>query len=112
VILLGEEGWREHWDQERLREEAMLAFHDEVGGKITRKALAEKFDLSPTRVCLLVRRHVEALELGRMHAELRQRNAEIERLKASAAFTAVAERLWMDLGWLAMELESRSKPVP
>jgi hypothetical protein len=97
----------EIWRQERLREDAMLAFWDEVGGRITKKALAAKFNLTPTRVSLLVRRHVEAQERKRMLAE-------IERLKTSAhinarasTFTAIAERLWMDLGWLAMELEKR-----
>jgi hypothetical protein len=94
-----DEEWEEIWRQERLREDEMLAFHDEVGGRITKKALAEKFNLTPTRVGLLVRRHVEALERARMLDE-------IERLKANT-FTAIAERLWMDLGWLATELEKR-----
>lgn len=93
------EEWAEIWSQERLREDEMLAFHDEVGGQITKKALAEKFDLKPTRVSLLVRRHVEARERERMLVE-------IEQLKADT-FAAIAERLWMELGWLAAELEKR-----
>lgn len=97
-----EEEWSEIWHQERLRENEMLAFHDEVGGQITKKALAEKFNLKPTRVGLLVRHHVEAHERERMLVE-------IERLKADT-FTAIAERLWMELGWLATELEKR-RPV-
>jgi hypothetical protein len=95
--------WEEIWRQERLREDKMLAFHDQVGDRMTKKALAEKFNLKPTRVGLLVRRHDEARERGRMIAEL-----ERLRLKATAnTFTAIAERLWMELGWLATELEKR-----
>jgi hypothetical protein len=94
-----EEEWREIWRLERLREDQMLAFRDAVGGRITKKALAGKFDLKPTRVGNLVRRHVEAQERGRLFAE-------IEALKADS-FTAMAERLWMELGWLAAELEKR-----
>ena len=100
------EEWREIWRLERLREDEMLAFHDEVGGKITGKALAEKFNLSPSRVCKRLRRRREEQERGRMANERERLHAEIERLKASAAFTAIAERLWMDLEWLATELES------
>jgi len=77
----------------------MLAFYDEIGGRITKKALAEKFNLKPTRVGLLVRRHVDAHERERMLDE-------IDRLKENT-FTAIAERLWMDLGWLATEIEKR-----
>jgi hypothetical protein len=102
-----EEEWQEIWRQERLREDAMLAFHDEVGGRITKKALAAKFNLKPTRVGLLIRRREEARERARMLDE-------IERLKTTAhitaratTFTAIAERLWMELGWLATELEKR-----
>ena len=95
-----EEEWREIWSQEWLREDEMLAFHDEVGGRITKKALAEKFNLKPTRVSLLVRRREEARERGRMQDE-------IARLKANT-FTAIAERLWMELEWLATELEKRT----
>jgi|HubBroStandDraft_6_1064221.scaffolds.fasta_scaffold199721_3 hypothetical protein len=100
--------WEEIWRLERLREHAMLAFWDEVGGRITKKALAEKFNLTPTRVGLLVRQVEARRERGRMLDE-------IERLKTSAhiparasTFTAIAERLWMDLGWLATELEKRT----
>lgn len=93
------EEWVEIWRLERLREDEMLALYDEIGGAITKKALAAKFNLKPTRVGDLVRRHVEAAERQRMLVE-------IERLKADT-FTAIAERLWMDLGWLAMELERR-----
>ena len=95
--------WLEIWRLERLREDEMLAFHDEViagGGRITKKALAEKFNLTRPRTQHLVRRHVEARERKRMHAE-------IERLKAGATFTGIAERLWMTLGGLATELEKR-----
>jgi hypothetical protein len=92
------EEWEETWRLERLREDEMLAFVDEVGG-LTQKALAAKFNLRPGRVSLLVRRHVEAQERERMLDE-------IKRLKANT-FTAIAEKLWMDLGWLAMELEKR-----
>jgi hypothetical protein len=94
-----EEEWQGIWRKERLREDEMLAFHDEVGGRITKKALAEKFNLKPTRVGLLVRRRVEARERERMLVE-------IERLEANT-FTAIAERLWVELGWLATELEKR-----
>ena len=91
--------WAEIWRREREREEEMLVFYDEVGGRITKKALAEKFNLKPTRVGLLVRRHVEACERGRMLVEL-------ERLRGDT-FTAMAERLCLDLEWLATELERR-----
>jgi hypothetical protein len=94
----GEE-WREFWRLERLREDAMLAFHDEVGGRIAKKALAERFGLKPTRVGFLVRRREEARERERMLVG-------IKRLKADT-FILMAERLWMDLGWLATELEKR-----
>lgn len=95
--------WEEIWRQERLREDKMLAFHDEVGDRMTKKALAAKFNLKPTRVGLLVRRRDEARERERMRVEI-----ERLRLKATAnSFTAVAERLWMVLGWLATELEKR-----
>jgi hypothetical protein len=100
--------WEEIWRLERLREDAMLAFWDEVGGRITKKALAEKFNLTPTRTQHLIRRREEARERARMLAE-------IERLKTTAhitakasTFTAIAERLWMTLGWLATELEKRT----
>jgi hypothetical protein len=96
--------WQEIKRQERLREDEMLAFHDEVGGRITKKALAEKFNLKPTRVGLLVRRHVEDQERERTLVE-------IEWLKADT-FTAIAERLWMELGWLATELEKRRVEEP
>jgi hypothetical protein len=95
--------WQEIWRQERLREDAMLAFHDEIGGRMTKKALAAKFNLTPTRVSILVRRHVEALERGRMQAKI----ARLEENERLSAFAAIAERLWMDLGWLVMELEKR-----
>jgi hypothetical protein len=94
-----EEEWREIWRQERLREDGMLAFYDEVGGRITRKALAGKFSLRPGRVGLLVRRHDEDRERERMLVEIR-------RLRAND-FASTAERLWMELGWLATELEKR-----
>lgn len=99
--------WEEIWRLERLREDAMLAYYDEVGGRITKKALAEKFNLTRTRTQLLIRRLVEARERGRLRDERDRMHAEIERLKASAAFTVMAERLWMTLGWLATELETR-----
>jgi hypothetical protein len=96
--------WEEIWRQERLREDEMLAFCDEVGDRITKKALAEKFNLKPTRVGHLIRRRDDARERQRMRDE-------IERLKANT-FTAIAERLWMELGWLAMELEKRRVEEP
>jgi hypothetical protein len=95
--------WEEIWRLERLREDQMLAFHDEVGG-LTKKALAEKFNLRPQRVGHLIRRRDEDRERQRMRDE-------IERLKANT-FTAIAERLWMELGWLAMELEKRRVEEP
>ena len=98
-----QEEWDEIWRQERLREDEMLAFHDAVGDRMTKKALAAKFNLKPTRVGLLIRRQDEARERARMIAEL-----ERLRLKATArTFTAIAERLWMTLGWLATEIEER-----
>ena len=99
-----DEEWQEIWRLERLREDEMLAFHDEVGGQITKKALAEKFNLRRGRVGILIRRRVEAQERHRMFVE-------IEQLKANT-FTAIAERLWMDLGWLATELEKRRVEEP
>ena len=102
--------WEEIWRLERLREDEMLAFYDGVvagGGRITKKALAEKFNLTRTRTQHLIRRRVEACERKRMFDERERMHAEIERLKAAAAFTGIAERLWMTLGWLAMELEKR-----
>lgn len=99
--------WEEIWRLERQREDAMLAFWDEVGGRITKKALAEKFNLTRTRTQLLIRRRLEARERERLRVERERMHAEIERLKAAATFTGIAERLWMTLGWLAMELEAR-----
>jgi hypothetical protein len=97
-----DEEWAEYWRRERLREDEMLAFYDEVGGRITNKALAEKFDLKPVRVGVLIRRHVEFQHRERMAAE-------IKHLKARG-FTEIAEELWMELGWLATELEKRRAP--
>jgi hypothetical protein len=94
-----DEEWLEIWRLERLREDEMLAFHDEVDGRITKKALAEKFNLKPTRVSLLINRHIEAQHRDRMAAE-------IKRLKA-IGFVEIAEQLWTTLGWLATELEKR-----
>ena len=97
--------WSEIWRLERLREDEMLACWDEVGGRITGKALAEKFNLKVGRVNRLIRARREARERERLWAELEQL-----RLKATAnTFTSIAERLWMDLGWLATELEKRRK---
>ena len=59
-------GMARDWRLERLREDEMLAFHDAVGGGITQKALAKKFNLKPSRVSLLVRRHIEAQQRERM----------------------------------------------
>lgn len=99
--------WAEIWRQERLREDEALAYWDQIGGAITKKSLAAKFNLKPTRLGLLIREREARRERARMLGE-------IERLKTSAhinarasTFTAIAERLWMDLGWLAMELEKR-----
>jgi hypothetical protein len=102
--------WEEIWRLERLREDEMLAFYDEViagGGRITKKALAEKFNLTRTRTQHLIRRRVEARERARMFDERERMHAEIERLKEAPTFTGIAERLWMTLGWLAAELEKR-----
>jgi hypothetical protein len=96
------EEWREIWRLELLREDEMLAFYDEVGGQITRKALAEKFNLRPARVGLLIRRRVDDRERMRIHAE-------IERFREAADFTGLAEKLWMTLGWLATALEERPR---
>lgn len=92
------EEWQEIWRQERLREDEMLVFYDHHDSPITGKALAEIFNLTPARVNLLIRRRREARERERMANEL-------EQLKADT-FTAMAERLWMDLGWLVMALEN------
>ena len=94
----------EHFRQQWLREDQMLAFHDQVGGQMTKKALAAKFNLKPTRVSLLIRRRDDARERASMLAKIER----LEELRAkSSTFTSIAERLWMDLGWLAMELERR-----
>jgi hypothetical protein len=90
-------------------EAAMLAFHDEVGGRITKKALAAKFNLKPTRVGLLVRRHVDKQERGRMLDKIKRLETTAHITARASTFTAIAERLWMDLGWLAMALEERKK---
>jgi len=95
--------WREIWRQERLREDDALAYYDEVGGQITGKALAQKFDLGVGRVNRLLRRRRE----GRERALLFDKIERFEQERASNAFASVAERLWMDLGWLATELEKR-----
>jgi hypothetical protein len=92
-----DEYFRQQWE----REAQLLAFFDEVGGRMTRKALAAKFNLKPGRVCMLVRRHVEQQERAQLHAK-------VERLEQERTFTSIAERLWMDLGWLATELEKRA----
>jgi hypothetical protein len=90
----------EIWRQERVREDKMLAFSDGIDYPITNKALAEKFDLKPTRVGLLLHRRREARKLERMRAEIQQ-------LRESNDFTAMAEKLWMELGWIADKLEQR-----
>ena len=92
-----EEEWAEIWRQERLREDEMLAFYDEAPWRLTKKELAKKFNLRPTRVSLLTRRRDEQRHRERMAAALEM-----------MSFTATAERLWMDLGWLATELEKRA----
>jgi len=92
-----EEEWAEIWRQERLREDEMLAFYDEAPWRLTKKELAKKFNLRPTRVSLLTRRRDERRHRERMAAALEM-----------MSFTATAERLWMDLGWLATELEKRA----
>jgi hypothetical protein len=92
--------WREIWRLERLREDDMLVYHDEVGGQITGKALAEKFNLRVGRVRHLIRRRREDRERERLSAELEQFKTD--------SFTSIAERLWMDLGWLATELEKQA----
>lgn len=103
-----DEEWQEIWRLEQLREDEMLAFWDEVGGGITKKALAAKFNFKPTRVSHLIRRREDARERERMYDEIARL-----RLKANAGvFTAMAERLWMDLGWLAAELEKRQVENP
>lgn len=104
-----QEEWNEIWRQERLREDAMLAFHDEVGDRITRKALADKFDLKPTRVTLLIRRRREERKLAQLFAKIEQLETSQQISAKTSTFTAIAERLWMDLGWLAMELEKRRR---
>jgi hypothetical protein len=100
-----DEEWAEIWRLERLREDAMLAFHNEVGDAITKKALAAKFNLKPTRVGLLIRRQVEARERARMLGEIARLKAALP--SRNSTFTAIAERLWMELGWLAAEIEKR-----
>jgi len=77
---LTDEEWREIWRKERLREDKMLDFHDQVGDRMTKKALAAKFNLKPTRVSLLVRRHDEARERQRMLAEIEQLKAALQAL--------------------------------
>jgi uncharacterized protein (UPF0335 family) len=96
------EEWREIWRLERIREDEMLAFCDEVDS-ITHKALAEKFDLKPARVGWLIRRRDASRRSERLHLE-------IKRLKEND-FTTMAEKLWMELGWLATELEKRRDPA-
>ena len=95
------EEWNEFWRRERLREDEMLDFWDEVGGNITGKALAEKFDLRVGRVNRLIRSRRESRERKHLFVKIEQLEQE--------TFTSLAERLWMDLGWLAMELERRKK---
>jgi hypothetical protein len=99
VNVWADERWLDIWREEQLREKEMLVFYDAVNGRITKKALAEKFNLRPVRVGLLVRRHEERLDHERMLAE-------IERLRANT-FTSMAEKLWIELGWLRLELERR-----
>jgi hypothetical protein len=105
-----EEEWDEFWRQERLREDAMLAFHDEIGGRITQKALAAKFGLKPTRVSLLIRRRTMAREREALLAKIERLETTAHIPARASTFTAVAERLWMELEWLATELEKR-RPV-
>ena len=95
------EEWDEIWRRERLREDEMLDFWDEVGGEITGKALAEKFDLKVGRVNRLIRSRRESREREQLFVKIEQLEQE--------TFTSLAERLWMDLGWLATELERRKK---
>jgi hypothetical protein len=97
----------EYFRQERAREDAMLAFWDEVGGRITKKALAAKFNLKPTRVGLLIRRREEAREREALHAKIERLEEGAHIAARAGTFTAIAERLWMTLGWLATELEKR-----
>jgi hypothetical protein len=86
-----------------VREDAMLDYYDKVCGQITGKALAKQFNLSYTRANLLIRRHVAKREREWLHAK-------IEQLEANT-FESFAERLWMDLEWLATKLERRSRDL-
>ena len=101
------EEWEEIWRLERLREDQMLAFDDEIGGAITKKALAAKFGLKPTRVGLLIRRRAEARERAALLAKIERLETTAHITARASAFTAICERLWMELGWLATELEKR-----
>jgi len=87
------------WRLERIREDEMLAFSDGVDYPITNKALAEKFDLRPGRVGILLRQRREARKLERMQTEIKQLR--------EVNFTAMAEKLWMELEWIATKLEQR-----
>ena len=87
------------WRLERIREDEMLAFSDGVDYPITNKALAEKFDLRPGRVGILLRQRREARKLERMQTEIKQLR--------EANFTTMAEKLWMELEWIATKLEQR-----
>jgi hypothetical protein len=102
-----EEQMLERWRLERLRENAMLAFHDEIGGGMTGKALALKFDLRPGRVCKLLRERRESREREALHVKIERLEAGAHIAARAGTFTAIAERLWMDLGWLASSLENR-----
>jgi len=87
------------WRLERIREDEMLAFSDGVDYPITNKALAEKFDLRPGRVGILLRQRREARKLERMQTEIKQLR--------EVNFTTMAEKLWMELEWIATKLEQR-----
>jgi len=89
----------EVWRLERIREDKMLAFSDGIDYPITNKALAEKFDLRPVRVGLLLRQRREARKLERMQTEIKQLR--------EVNFTTMAEKLWMELEWIATKLEQR-----
>jgi hypothetical protein len=97
------EEYRRQW----AREDQALAFWDEVDGRITGKALAAKFNLKASRLCMLLRRHRERRERGRLLDKIERLEAGAHIAARAGTFTAVAERLWMELGWLATELENR-----
>jgi len=103
---------RRDWAAENDRAQQLRAHFKEFGG--TGKELSAKFNLKLSKVYRVTgavrkerEQEREQREQAALYDSLRQKTEEIERMVTGRNFTAVAERLWMDLAWLRMALEQR-----